>query len=177
MQNYINGYGSPKFKIYSLDNELIETINLPACNTEGEPESYSREGTTVHKLLKGKLITKPRIGTDKTYRISWKLNYNRHISGDDCMNLMKVINYSDSGSCRVELIPYNDIPARTFDVVFLSDEFSLEIKKGGKSANGMYLSSIEFTTADLHNIDWVPASEEARDYGGEHRVPYTGEKQ
>jgi hypothetical protein len=41
----------------------------------------------------------------------------------------------------------------------------------------MYLSVLEFTTIDLHNIDWILASEEAKDYGGEHRVPYTGEKQ
>jgi hypothetical protein len=177
MQNYINGYGNPKFKIYNLNNELIETISLPACNTEGEPESYSREGTTVHKLLSGKLIVKPRSGSEKTYRITWKLNYNRHISGDDCMKLMKVINYSDSGACRLVMVPYNDLPARTFDVVFLSDEFSLEIKKGGRLADGMYLSVLEFTTIDLHNIDWILASEEAKDYGGEHRVPYTGEKQ
>ena len=177
MQNYINGYGSPQFKIYNLNNELIDTINLPACNTEGEPESYSREGTTVHKLLNGKLITKPRINPGSIYRITWKLNYNRHISGDDCIKLMRIINYSDSGACKIVLIPYNDMPARKYDVIFLSDEFSLEIKKGGKLADGMYLSTIEFTTTGLHNIDWILASEEAKDFGGEHRVPYTGEKE
>lgn len=177
MQNYINGYGSPKFRIYNLDNELIETISLPECNTEGEPESYAREGSTVHKLLSGKLVAKPRINPGKTYRIYWKLNYNRHIGGGDCIKLMKVINYSDSGLCKIVLIPYSDMPDRVFEVVFLSEEFSVEIKKGGKFANGMYLSTLEFTTTELHDIDWVLASEAALDYGGEHRVPYTGEKQ
>jgi hypothetical protein len=175
MYKYVNGYGKPKFKIYNSNNELIETIDLPACNTEGEPESYQREGTTVHSLLKGRLVTKPRIDTGKTYRISWRLNYNRHISGEDCLKIMKIINYSDSGY-KLVLIPYDDMPLRQFEVVFLTDEFTLEIKKGGKYAEGMYITSLDFTTVELHNIGWILASEEAAKYGGEHSLPLTGEK-
>jgi hypothetical protein len=174
MYNYVNGYGKPKFRIYNLNNELIETINLPACNTEGEPESYKREGTTIHSLLKGRLVLKPRINSEKTYRITWRLNYNRHITGEDCLKLMKIINYSDSGF-KLIMIPYDDIPLRQFEVVFLSDEFTLDIKKGGKNAGGMYITSLDFTTAELHNIDWILASEEAGKYGGEHSLPFTGE--
>lgn len=176
MNNFINGYGKPVFKIYSSEGELIETIVLPECNSEGEPESYRREGTTVHTLLNGRIVTMPHAGADKTYRITWKLNYNRHITGSDCLKVMKIINYSDSGTCRVTLIPYNDMPTRSYDVYFSGDEFTLEIKKGGKYANGMYLTALEFSTVELHPIKWILASEPAAGYGGEHSVPFTGEQ-
>ncbi len=176
MNNYINGYGKPVFKIYSAADEIIDTIELPACNTEGEPELYRREGTTVHTLLSGRIINMPRIGADKTYRITWKLNYNRHISGSDCLKVMKVINYSDSGNCRLVLTPYDDMASRQYEVYFSGDEFTLEIKKGGKYANGMYLTALEFSTVELHPVSWILASEPAAGYGGEHKAPFTGEE-
>lgn len=157
MGNYINGYGKPIFKAYN-ESGLVEEITLPACSSDGEPEEYEREGLIFHKTLKGKLV--PVNINDETYRIKWTLKYNRHISGSAMMDLMKVINYSNQSSVyRLVMIPYDDIPSREFEVLLSSQNFSLDIQKGGQNAGGMFITDLEFTTTNLYNLNWIQSEE------------------
>lgn len=170
--NYLNGYGSPKFRlVYKVPaHETVYT--LPACNSDGEPETSTNEGAIYHKTLKGLLVPVNLMGSEEVFRIKWTLKYNKFIKGTDLLNLMEVLQHNSRlgihSTNRIYLTPYNDVKYREYDVIMTSEDFSIDIKKGGANANGMWISDIEFTTRQLYSLNWIrPDTTPEATYGGE----------
>jgi hypothetical protein len=181
MADYTN-WGQPRFRL--VDARLAERIiTLPVCNSEGEPEDFENEGVIIHKTLKGKLVTVNTLGNQNVFRIKWTLKYNRHITGSDCIELAKILNHNSQLSLstinKIHMAPYYDSLSgdiiREFEVIFTSKNFAIDIKKGGRKADGMYITDLEFTTVNLYPIEWILAGTPEAGYVGDPGDVTTGQ--
>lgn len=156
MADFINGWQNPVFKIYD-ENVLVEIINLPITGASGLVES-TQELKTSHRLLNYSTVE-----DIYGYWITWTLPYSEYANKDTMLKIQKIMKYRKSGF-RIYLIPRSDDATRGFWVVYTGDSLDFGIKRGGASAIGNRLVTIEFRTKDLiENLNWTDPN--AKRYG------------
>lgn len=142
MSNYINGCGSPIFRIYNSSNVLIDTINLPLTDSQGLIESIE-EYSTLHQLLDFS-FTKSIQG----YKITFTLNYSEYTEKATTTDLMSLLTYEKAGYI-IKLQPRSDIGARYFEVIGMNDKIDIGILKNGINSIGNKGITLTYMTKNL----------------------------
>jgi len=172
----INGYKNPVFRLINKTGGYIN-VELPLTNSGGLVEDYEIV-KIKHDLLQTDSEGNYNIKTVQKilgYRIFWTLHYNEFITGESLLLIQQIIEHEKSGG-KIMLIPRLDYEARGFEVYTSMDNFSLGLRRGGAKAKFHRLPVLRFATVNIEpDLKWTldPA---AGTYGGEHKLPYTGEK-
>ena len=173
----INGYKNPKFRLINKTGGHI-TVELPLTNSGGLIEDYEIvkfKHDLLHTDSEGNYNVKT-VQKILGYRIYWRMHYNDFITGETLLLIKQVLDHEKSGG-KLMLTPRADHKTREFEVYTSMDKFSLGLRKGGAKAVYHRLPVLQFTTVNLEpDLKWTldPTPET---YGGEHKLPYTGEQE
>lgn len=151
MGNFINGYDKPRFRILDSNNNLIEEIDLDLTGEEGLVETY-KDASIFHTLEKDKEIVKVKRQGKK--RIEFHLSYTRYVQKSNAFKIQKILMYEEN-DYKLFLIPRRDVLARSFEVVYSGDEYSIGLNKGGINAQSNRLLELKWITKKLELPNWV----------------------
>ncbi len=171
----INGHKNPLFKLVK-DSSTYSGVELPLTNSAGLVEDYEIV-KIKHDLLQTGSNGNNNVKTVQKilgYRIYWTLYYNEFITGESLLLIKQILEHEKSGGTLM-LTPRADHKAREFEVYTSMNNFSLGLRKGGAKAKFHRLPVLQFATVNIEqDLKWA-LELTAGTYGGEHKLPYTGE--
>ena len=170
----INGYKNPVFKLINKTGGYV-TVELPLTNSGGLVEDYETV-KIKHDLLQTGADGSYNIKTVQKilgWRIFWTLHYNEFITGESLLLIKQILDHEKSGG-TLKLVPRADHIAREFEVYTSMENFSLGLRRGGAKAKFHRLPVLRFATVNIESdLKWA-LDPTAGTYGGEHKLPYTG---
>lgn len=173
----INGYKNPLFKLVNKTGAYA-VVELPLTNSGGLVEDYEIV-KIKHDLLQSGTNGSYNVKTVQKilgYRIFWTLYYNEFITGESLMLFKQILDHEKSGG-KLLIIPRRDCTAREFEIYTSMNNFSLGLGKGGAKAKYHRLPVLQFAAVNIEpDLKWA-LDFTSGTYGGEHELPYTGEKE
>jgi hypothetical protein len=172
----INGYSSPIVKLFepSGTSEPAFTVELPLTNSGGLVEEYEVKKVS-HELISLDL-DEPQITTAEKilgYIITFTLNYNHFITGEDLYNGVKKIFDASKAGWRIIIVPRKDAPWREFEVILANSTLELGITKGGRKSKYHRLPVLIFKSRNLEpDLKWFPPG--YSEPGGGNVLPVEG---
>lgn len=145
----VNGSGSPIIRI--LRGYTTTTFNLPFCKRMTE---VWKEQKNLHKIISPD-IEQPmmkRLKKGWGWDVEFILNYVDYtVVKGDILNIATILNASTEtrDEIQIYLVPRNDYPNRFFKVLYTSEDFTLDIARGGENAPGNKGISLQFEIVDL----------------------------
>lgn len=145
----VNGSGSPT--IHILQGYTTTTFNLPFCKRMTE---IWTERKILHEVISPD-INNPvikRVKETLGWHVQFMLDYADYVVvKSDILNIATILNATSRtrAETQILLVPRNDYPNGFFKVLYTSENFTLDIAKGGTNAPGNKSIILQFETVDL----------------------------
>lgn len=148
MRQYVNGYSTPQFKIYS-GNNLIDTIDLNLTDTTGLVEEYE-----IYSI-NHQLIDLTNSNNLQGFHINFFLSYKSYSKKSNSINIKRLLDYFITNDYTITLTPRTDFPLNTWEVLLTNDTLQIGLLKNGINAVGNRLIDLQFKTKHIQTkIPW-----------------------
>ena len=149
---FLNGYGNPRFKIYTSLG--VEVITYDLGFKYNALREYSED---VYKEYIS--VTGVKSQEYKYSHLAWDLDLTAMTREDYAKILKQIIDYGKAGY-TIRLWPASEKSQRYFDVIVTTRKFTLERMFGGSLRPGDRGFSVRFETAEpVYNWSWIYESE------------------